>query len=70
MDLDEQVDRHGVLWWGTVISGILMIIVAAFIPFNNLNDMISAGILVAFAMTFALFRVCWALCASCAVRGG
>ena len=51
MDLDEQVDRHGVLWWGTVISGILMIIVAAFIPFNNLNDMISAGILVAFAMT-------------------
>ncbi|GFH47395.1 hypothetical protein CTEN210_03870 [Chaetoceros tenuissimus] len=48
-----KVDRHGNLWWGTVIAGIAMVIIAAFIPFDNLNDMISAGILVAFAMTDA-----------------
>jgi len=48
-----KVDRHGNLWWGTVIAGIGMVIIAALIPFDNLNDMISAGILVAFAMTDA-----------------
>ena len=48
-----KVDRHGNLWWGTVIAGIGMVIIAALIPFDNLNDMISAGILIAFAMTDA-----------------
>ena len=48
-----KVDRNGNLWWGTVIAGIGMVIIAAFLPFTHLNDMISAGILVAFAMTDA-----------------
>lgn len=48
-----KVDRYGNLWWGTVIAGVCMIVIAAFVPFDNLNDMISAGILVAFALTDA-----------------
>jgi len=48
-----KIDRDGNLWWGTVIAGIAMVIIAAFVPFDNLNDMISAGILIAFAMTDA-----------------
>jgi amino acid transporter len=48
-----KVDKMGNLWHGTVISGIIMTIIAAFIPFTHLNDMVSAGILVAFSMTNA-----------------
>ena len=47
----KKYDKQGVLWWGTVIAGILVTVVAAFVPFHHLNDMISAGVLVAFVMT-------------------
>ena len=48
-----KVDESGNLWHGIVISGILMTTIAAFVPFNSLNDSISAGILLAFTMTDA-----------------
>ncbi len=47
----SYVDDHGNIWYGTLISGILVVIIASFVPFEHLNDMISAGILVAFCMT-------------------
>jgi len=46
-----RVDENGNLWWGTVIAGIAMVLIASFVPFHHLNDMICAGILIAFAMT-------------------
>jgi amino acid transporter len=36
---------------GTLISGVLMTLIATFCPFTYLDDLISAGILVAFSMT-------------------
>ena len=46
-----RVDNDGNIWHGTVISGIVIVLIASFVPFEHLNDMISAGILVAFCMT-------------------
>eukprot|EP00566_Odontella_aurita_P005858 CAMPEP_0113596604 /NCGR_PEP_ID=MMETSP0015_2-20120614/40445_1 /TAXON_ID=2838 /ORGANISM="Odontella" /LENGTH=580 /DNA_ID=CAMNT_0000504171 /DNA_START=298 /DNA_END=2040 /DNA_ORIENTATION=+ /assembly_acc=CAM_ASM_000160 len=46
-----QIDETGNLWFGTLISGILMVLIATFVPFVYLDDLISAGILVAFSMT-------------------
>ena len=48
-----KVDRSGNLYYGTLIAGIGMVVIAAFVPFDSLNDMISAGILLAFVMTDA-----------------
>jgi APA family basic amino acid/polyamine antiporter len=39
------------LFNGTLFAGIAMTFIASFVPFENLNDMISAGVLVAFSMT-------------------
>mmetsp|Transcript_17219 Transcript_17219/g.19930 ORF Transcript_17219/g.19930 Transcript_17219/m.19930 type:complete len:681 (-) Transcript_17219:49-2091(-) len=50
-EIFARVDENGNLWHSTVICGIFMVIVASFVPFEHLNDMISAGILVAFCMT-------------------
>ena len=46
-----KIDESGNLRHGTLISGIVIVLVASFVPFAHLNDMISAGILVAFCMT-------------------
>jgi len=46
-----KVDATGNLWHGTLISGTIMIVIATFVPFVYLDDLISAGILVAFSMT-------------------
>jgi APA family basic amino acid/polyamine antiporter len=46
-----QVDSTGNLQGGTLVSGLVMTFVATFIPFVYLNDLISAGILLAFSMT-------------------
>uniref|UniRef100_A0A7S4IL23 Cationic amino acid transporter C-terminal domain-containing protein n=2 Tax=Odontella aurita TaxID=265563 RepID=A0A7S4IL23_9STRA len=46
-----KMDANGNLWWGTLISGIVMILIATFVPFTFLNDLISAGILIAFTIT-------------------
>jgi APA family basic amino acid/polyamine antiporter len=46
-----QVDETGNLWNGTLFAGVVMTLIASFVPFEHLNDMISAGVLVAFSMT-------------------
>lgn len=41
----------GNLWSGTLISGVVMTLVAAVVPFDYLDSLISAGILVAFSIS-------------------
>jgi amino acid transporter len=48
-----SIDDSGNLWHGTFISGALCVVVATCVPFVYLNDLISAGILLAFSMTDA-----------------
>ena len=45
------LNKEGDLFNGTLFAGVVMTIIASFVPFENLNDMISAGVLVAFSMT-------------------
>lgn len=47
----SEVDQSGNIWKGTLISGCLMVAISTCIPFTYLNDLISAGILVAFSLT-------------------
>eukprot|EP00541_Cyclophora_tenuis_P018886 CAMPEP_0116549958 /NCGR_PEP_ID=MMETSP0397-20121206/5164_1 /TAXON_ID=216820 /ORGANISM="Cyclophora tenuis, Strain ECT3854" /LENGTH=226 /DNA_ID=CAMNT_0004074743 /DNA_START=378 /DNA_END=1058 /DNA_ORIENTATION=- len=47
----SKVDSTGNLRMGALISGIGMTVLATFVPFHYLNDLISAGILVAFSIT-------------------
>lgn len=48
-----STENHGesALFTGTLVSGVAMTVVAAFVPFTYLDDLISCGILVAFSMT-------------------
>jgi amino acid transporter len=48
-----KVDATGNLWFGTLFAGTIMITVATCVPFTFLNDLISAGVLMAFSMTAA-----------------
>jgi amino acid transporter len=47
------VDATGNLRAGTMLSGVAMTLIATFVPFGMLDDLISAGILLAFSMTNA-----------------
>jgi len=47
----SKVDAKGNLWNGTFFSGVLLIVISTCVPFTYLNDLLSAGILVAFCMT-------------------
>lgn len=46
-----EVDGRGNLWKGTLYAGVVMVAVAAFVPFTYLDDTISTGILLAFCIT-------------------
>jgi amino acid transporter len=46
-----EIDENGNLWNGALVSGTVMTLIATFVPFEYLNDLISSGILVAFTMT-------------------
>jgi amino acid transporter len=46
-----NLDAKGNLFGGTAVAGALMTLLATFVPFTYLNDLVSAGILVAFCMT-------------------
>ena len=48
-----QTNRHKTLVWGTSLAGVAMTIIALCVPFTNLGDMISAGVLISFNMTNA-----------------
>lgn len=47
----SRIDRHGNLRDGVLISGIGMTVFATFIPFHYLNEFISGGVLLAYAIT-------------------
>lgn len=47
----SKLDRDGNLWNGTLFSGVLLVVISTCVPFTYLNDLLSAGILVAFCMT-------------------
>jgi APA family basic amino acid/polyamine antiporter len=49
--LFSRVSASGNLFWGSLVCGVLFTLVAAFVPFANLNDLISAGILLSFILT-------------------
>ncbi len=49
--LFARLDDRGNLFWGALVSGVVMTVVATFVPFSYLDDLISSGILVAFCMT-------------------
>ena len=51
--LFSEVDRKGNLVKGIVVSGIICTVIAVFVPFKYLDDMISAGVLVSFNLTNA-----------------
>lgn len=46
-----KVRESGTLLHGTLISGAIMTLFASFVPFTHLNNLISGGILLSFAMT-------------------
>ena len=46
-----SVDASGNLFQGTLVSGAAMTVIATTVPFTYLDDLISAGILLAFSMT-------------------
>lgn len=47
----SQVDKDGNLRNGILISGALTVIIAILVPFDYLNDMISAGVMFSFNLT-------------------
>jgi len=47
----SKQDKNGQLFQGTLWTGVAMTLVAVFVPFEPLNDMISAGVLLAFNFT-------------------
>lgn len=55
----QQVDAKGTLVNGTIVAGAMMTLVAAFIPFAKLNDMISGAVLLALNMTDSSVILLW-----------
>ena len=49
----SDVDKKGNFVKGIIISGLICVIIALFVPFKYLDDMISAGVLVSFNLTNA-----------------
>jgi APA family basic amino acid/polyamine antiporter len=47
----SRISKSGNIWWGSLISGSVCTLVAAFVPFENLWDLISGGILLSFIFT-------------------
>jgi len=54
-----ELNSRGNLHNGTSFAGVIMILVATFVPFTHLNDMISAAVLVAFCMTNTSLILMW-----------
>jgi APA family basic amino acid/polyamine antiporter len=54
-----DVDSGGNLFKGTVVAGALMVLTATCVPFDHLNDMISAAVLMALSMTDTALILLW-----------
>jgi APA family basic amino acid/polyamine antiporter len=57
--LFRELDQDGNLWNGTVIAGVLMVLIATLVPFDHLNDMISCATLCAMSMTDSSLILLW-----------
>jgi amino acid transporter len=55
----QKVDDKGTLVYGTIVAGVVMTVVATFIPFEKLNDMISGAVLLALNMTDSSVILLW-----------
>jgi len=53
------IDDKGNLWNGTLFGGTIMTLVATFVPFAHLNDIISCAALSALSMTDTSLLFCW-----------
>jgi APA family basic amino acid/polyamine antiporter len=47
----SRLNKSGYMWWGSLISGTVCTLVAALVPFDDLWDLISGGILFSFILT-------------------
>jgi basic amino acid/polyamine antiporter, APA family len=45
------IDGRGVIYYGTLLTGVVMTLTSAFIPFEALDDLVSTGILLAFSIS-------------------
>jgi len=57
--LCRQVDRNGNLWHATLGAGSFMVVVATFVPFEHLNDMISFAVLSILNMADSSLILLW-----------
>jgi basic amino acid/polyamine antiporter, APA family len=55
----RQVDATGNLYNGTLVAGSVMVLVATFVPFEHLNDMISFAVLSILNMTDTSLLLLW-----------
>jgi len=55
----RKLDSKGNLWNGTLVAGVLMIIVATAVPFENLNDATSCAVLMALSFTDSSVILLW-----------
>ncbi|KAL3943493.1 MAG: hypothetical protein SGBAC_002458 [Bacillariaceae sp.] len=54
-----EIDEKGNLTKGTLICGAVMVLIATFIPFTHLNDMISCAVLTALSLTDTSLVLLW-----------
>jgi len=54
-----EIDSNGNLFNGTLVSGVLMVVMATCVEFTNLNDMISAAVLMALNITDTSLILLW-----------
>lgn len=54
-----ELDEKGNLHKGTVVCGVVMVLIATFIPFTHLNDMISCAVLTALSLTDTSLVLLW-----------
>lgn len=52
-----SVDKNGNLFFGTLVAGLTSVAIALFLPFRALEDVISAGVLIAFNFTNSALMV-------------
>lgn len=55
----RKVDENGNLFNGTLFAGIIMVLIATFVPFTHLNDIISCAVLMALSMTDTSLILLW-----------
>jgi len=55
----RKLDANGNLFNGTLVAGTIMVVVATFVPFTHLNDVISCAVLCALSLTDSSIILMW-----------